>query len=159
MSSFEQSYVGQLRKLVGNRMLLTPSARAMVRNADGDALFIRRRDNGQWAPPAGFMELGETVYDAMCRETMEETGLEVLAATLVSIYSGPKLMRANQYGSQHQHLVFQFRVDDWTGELLTETDETIDAGFFSADDLPEGYSRWAEAFRDLDEFRGQVFLK
>ena len=159
MSSFEQSYVGQLRKLVGNRMLLTPSARAMIRNADGETLFIRRRDNGQWAPPAGFMEMGETVYDAMCRETMEETGLEVLAATLVSVYSGPKLMRTNQYGSQHQHLVFQFRVDDWTGELLTETDETIDAGFFSADDLPEGYSQWAEAFRDLDEFRGQVFLK
>ena len=115
MSSFEQSYVGQLRKLVGNRRLLTPSARAIIRNADGATLFIRRRDNGQWAPPAGFMEMGETVYDAMCREINEETGLEVLAATLVSIYSGPKLMRTNQYGSEHQHLVFQFRVDDWTG--------------------------------------------
>ena len=159
MSSFEQSYVGQLRKLVGNRRLLTPSARAIIRNTDGDTLFIRRRDNGQWAPPAGFMEMGETVYDAMCREINEETGLEVLAATLVSIYSGPKLMRTNQYGSEHQHLVFQFRVDDWTGELLTETDETIDAGFFSPQELPEGFSQYEETFRDLEEFRGQVILK
>ena len=159
MSSFEQSYVGQLRKLVGNRRLLTPSARAIIRNADGDTLFIRRRDNGQWAPPAGFMEMGETVYDAMSREIYEETGLEVLAATLVSIYSGPELMRTNQYGSKHQYLVFQFRVDDWAGELVTETDETTDAGFFSPGELPEGFSQWAEAFRDLDEFRGQVILK
>ena len=159
MSSFEQSYVGQLRKLVGNRRLLTPSSWAVIRNDGGDTLFIRRRDNGVWALPAGFMELGETVYDGMCREVYEETGLEVLAATLVSIYSGPELMRTNQFGSKHQHLVFMFRVDDWTGDLLTETDETTDAGFFSPGELPEGFSRYEESFRELDEFRGQVILK
>ncbi len=159
MSGFEQSYVGQLRKIVGNRTLLTPSARAIISSETGETLFIRRRDNGHWALPAGYMELGETVYDGMCREVNEETGLDVRAATLVSVYSGPGLLKTNQYGSSHQHLVFQFRVDEWTGDLVSETDETTDAGFFSEEELPEGFMQYAEAFDDLDRFSGPVILK
>ena len=159
MSSFEQSYVGQLRKLVGNRRLLTPSARAIIRNTDGDTLFIRRRDNGQWAPPAGFMEMGETVYDAMCREVREETGIEVLSATLVAIYSGPRFSWTNQFGSKHQGLGFQFKVDDWSGSLVTETDETVDAGFFDPGEVPNVYPLYDELLSDLNSFDGHVILK
>ncbi len=151
--------MGQLRKLVGNRMLLTPGARAVLRDGQGNTLFIRRSDNNQWALPAGLMELGETVYDGMCREVKEETGLDVLAGTLVSIYSGPRFMHTNQFGSQHQHLVFQFRVDDWAGDLVTETDETVDAGFFSEQQLPKAYRQYEEAFEDLSTFNGSVALK
>ena len=140
-------------------MLLTPGARAVLRDARGHTLFIRRRDNNQWAPPAGLMELGETVYDGMCREVKEETGLDVLAATLVSIYSGPRFIHTNQFGSEHQHLVFQFRVDEWGGMLVRETDETVDAGFFSEEELPEAFQFYEEALEDLRSFSGSVILK
>ena len=72
MLSFEESYVGQVRKLVGDRKLLTPGARGIIRDDRGRILFIRRRDNDQWGLPAGLMELDETVYDALCREVREE---------------------------------------------------------------------------------------
>ena len=156
MSSFEQSYVGQLRKLVGNRRLLTPGARAVLRDARGHTLFIRRRDNDQWGMPAGLMELGETVYDGMCREVKEETGLDLLAATLVAIYSGPRFAHTNQFGSEHQYLVFQFRVDEWGGTLVRET---VDAGFFSEEELPEPFQYYEEGFEDLRKFDGTVILK
>ena len=88
MSSYEESYAGQLRKLAGNRMLLTPGVRGLVRNEQGQVLFIRRRDNGKWGLPAGRIELRETVFEASQREVKEETGLDVISATLVAIYSG-----------------------------------------------------------------------
>ena len=159
MSSFEESYVGQLRKLVGNRRLLTPGTGAFIFDERGRILLVRRRDNGVWAMPAGMMELAETVYDAMCREVREETGLEVLSATLVAIYSGPRFAWTNQFGSKHQHLGFQFRVDDWSGSLATETDETVDAGFFDPAEVPSVYPLYDELLSDLNSFDGHVILK
>ncbi len=159
MSSFEDSYVGQLRKLVGDRILLTPGVGALVRDHDDRILLVRRRDNRQWAMPAGMMELNETVYDTLCREVQEETGLVVLSATLVSIYSGPRFAWTNQFGNEHQGLGFQFRVDDWDGDLVTETEETVDAGFFAPDDLPEVHPHYTEVLGDIDSFESAVILK
>ena len=159
MSSFEESYVGQLRKLVGNRRILTPGTGAFIFDDRGRLLLIRRRDNGMWAMPAGMMEVGETVYDSMCREVREETGVEVLSATLVAVYSGPRFAWTNQFGSKHQGLGFQFRVDEWSGSLVTETDETVDAGFFDPDDVPDVYPRYGELLGDLNRFDGHVILK
>ena len=104
MTSFEESYLGQLRKLVGNRKLLTSATRAIIQDERGRTLFIRRSDNRLWGLPGGFMELDETVYDALCREVNEETGLDVESATLIAIYSGPRFAGTNQYGNEHQML-------------------------------------------------------
>lgn len=53
----------------------------------GRALLIQRRDNGQWEPPGGVLESGETVPDALQREVLEETGIKIaLPATLTGIY-------------------------------------------------------------------------
>ena len=42
MSSYDESYAGQLRKLAGNRMLLTPGVRGLVRDEHGRVLFGSR---------------------------------------------------------------------------------------------------------------------
>ncbi len=156
---FEDSYVGQLRKLVGNRKLITPATSAIIRDGAGRTLFIRRRDNGRWAMPAGMMELDEAVYDCLRREVNEETGLEVLSATLISVKSGPSVSFTNMYGNEHQGLVFVFRVNKWSGDLVKETDETTDAAFFSDDEHPEVDEFNQENLADLKNFVGQVFLK
>ena len=159
MLSFEDSYVGQLRKLVGDRKLITPGAWGIMRDDQGRILFIRRRDNDRWGLPAGNMELDETVYDALCREVKEETGLDVLAATLIAIYSGARFAGTNEYGNEYQLLVFQFRVDEWSGSLVKETEESVDAGFFSEEELPEAYRYYREGIDDMNSFTGQVILK
>ena len=105
------------------------------------------------------MELGETVMDALKREVKEETGLDVHSATLVATYSGPRFAGTDQWGNDYQLLVFQFRVDEWSGSVVMETDETVDAGFFSERDLPEAYESYAEAFQDLRGFSGTTIVK
>ena len=102
MTPYEESYVGQLRKLVGNRMLLTPGVRALIRDERGRILFIRRSDNGRWGMPAGGIELRETVLEALRREVNEETGLDVFTATLIAIYSGRRHTFKSAYGDNYQ---------------------------------------------------------
>jgi len=57
---------------------------------EGDkVLWIKRAHEpyaGRWAVPAGFMERGETVPEAACREFREETGLPLLQEK-VKLYS------------------------------------------------------------------------
>ena len=159
MTSWEESYLGQLRQLVGSRRLLTPGVRAFIADDRGRLLFIRRRDNCLWALPAGAMELGETVFDALKREVKEETGIDVLSATLIAIYSGPRFAGRDAWGNDYQLLAFQFRVDQWSGSLIRETDETIDAGFFSEDEQPDAHEQYRDAFEDLKRFTGEVILK
>ena len=159
MSSYEESYAGQLRKLVGNRMLLTPGVRGLVRNDKGQILFIRRRDNGKWGMPAGGIELKETVFEALQREVKEETGLDVISATLVAVYSGANVTFRSAYGYEYQGLVFAFRIDEWRGGLVRETDETTDARFLDESEHPDAYGQYREFLQDLNSFTGTVVLK
>ena len=159
MTSYEDSYVGQLRKLVGDRMLLTPGVRALMRDESGRVLFIRRSDNGRWGMPAGGIELRETVLEALRREVKEETGLDVASATLIAIYSGERYTFKSAYGDKHQGLVFAFRVDEWSGELIRETDETTDAQFLNPSDHPDVHAQYREFLDDLSNFDGDVILK
>jgi len=157
--SDENSYINQIRALAGDRKLLYVATRAVIRDEDGKVLFIRRRDNGNWALPSGGMELEETVYECIVREVREETGLEVHDAVPMAIYSGPKYDHTTDAGQPYQFIFITFRVDKWDGLLLTETEETIDARFFALDNLPKMNPHYLDVLADLQIFDGTLLLK
>lgn len=159
MPDYEQSYLGQLRQLVGKRKIMVVSVRAVIANTAGDILLVRRSDNQEWVLPAGSMELDESVYEACVREVREETGLEVEAATLIAVYSDPRWSIVTAYGDPYQLISFVFRVDRWSGTLLTTTDETIDARFFPVDALPEINAMYQQTLDDFHIFAGTVLLR
>jgi ADP-ribose pyrophosphatase YjhB (NUDIX family) len=157
---FEQSYHGLLRQHLGKQKVIVPAARAVIQDDTGAVLFVRRSDNHAWVMPAGAMELGESIDDCMAREVWEETGLRVEAATLIAIYSAPRFDFTNSYGGQHQMLAFVFRVDAWSGQLRSATDETVDARFFPLESLPENLpALYRETLADVQAFDGQVIVK
>jgi 8-oxo-dGTP pyrophosphatase MutT (NUDIX family) len=160
--SWADSYLGQLRALAGDRTLLFVGARGVVRDDDGRVLLIRRSDNGLWALPAGAMELGESIADCAVREVQEETGLTAERITPFAIYSGPAYTFTNMYGDTYQLYITSFRVDGYSGELVTVTDETTDARFFAVDELPTPPGGiLTETLADLAAFErnGQIVMK
>ena len=92
---------------------------------DGRVLLAHRRDIDWWNLPGGGMEIGETLAEAVRREVMEETGLEVQVERLVGVYSKP----------QKQEVVLTFRCRVTGGELQA-TEESRACTYFPPDALP-----------------------
>lgn len=160
--SWAESYLGQLRAIAGDRVLLFVGARAVLRDDAGRVLLIERSDNGHWALPAGAMELGESIADCAIREVREETGLRATAVTPFAMYTGPDRINTNMFGDTYQLFTVAFRVDGYDGELLDSTDETTDARFCRPAELPEPLSASVvETLTDLTSFEqtGAMVLK
>lgn len=62
------------------------SVAGIVFDDQGRVLAIRRRDNNQWQPPGGVLELGETFEEGVRREVLEETGIHVRVGRLTGVY-------------------------------------------------------------------------
>ena len=161
-NGWAESYHGQLRTLAGDdRVLLFVGARCILRDADGRVLLIRRSDNGMWSVPAGGIELGDSIRQCAIREVHEETGLVATELTPFALYTGPEFTMTNMWNHTYQMHVTCFRIDKWSGELVRQTDETTDAGWFQPGDFPVGTSPGVSfTLTHLDEFErsGQVVL-
>ena len=70
-TDYHQSYLGQLRKLIGKEKIFSISARAIIEDSVGRILLVRRSDNGEWVMPAGSIELEESILDCVKREVWE----------------------------------------------------------------------------------------
>ena len=129
-------YVEELRKLIGTRTLINPGVRAIIRDEAGAVLLQLRGDFKIWGLPAGGMELGESVREAVRREVFEETGLTVLRARPFGIYTHPRFAFAYPNGDECQPFTVAFLVEEWSGTLTADGDESLDLRFFPLDDLP-----------------------
>lgn len=67
------------------------SVAGIVVRGDGRILVIKRPDNGQWQPPGGVLELGETFEAGVQREVLEETGVTVAVQRLTGVYKNLSL--------------------------------------------------------------------
>src|SRR6476469_165936 len=63
------------------------SVAAAIFDESGEkVLLIKRRDNGNWEPPGGVLELDETIEDGIRREVREEPGAEIEIGALSGVY-------------------------------------------------------------------------
>jgi 8-oxo-dGTP diphosphatase len=113
-----------------NIVRLSPKlvAATLVGNAEG-LLLIQRSygaEKGLWAPPGGYVEQGEVVEEAACREAYEETGLKVTINGLVGLYSEPG----------RPIVLAAFSAEAVGGALHDLSPEVQNVGFFPVDDLP-----------------------
>ncbi len=82
----------------------------------GGVLVGRRSDDGAWAFLGGGIEDDETILDALHRELLEETSLEIEAARLVGVFSDPSRLIGYEHGHVNRALSFAFAVVPRPGE-------------------------------------------
>jgi ADP-ribose pyrophosphatase YjhB (NUDIX family) len=123
------------------RVRLTVSAVARREGGNGEILLIQRADNAHWGLPGGHVEPGESVAQAAAREVLEETGCAIEVGRLIGVYSDPERQTVESSSgerSQFVNLCFEARVIGEIGPATTP-EETLDAGFFPPDGLPEPF--------------------
>jgi len=112
----------------------TPTAQAWI-DSGGEFLALRRAgepQKGEWNMPGGFVEVDESGPEAVAREVLEETGLEIEVVDVIGIFS-------SHYGSGNQAkpiLDIAYRCQLTGGEMKV-SDESLEACWFTLEGFPE----------------------
>ncbi len=106
---------------------ISPCVIVLVRR-DRHILLARHAGRGSatFSCLAGFMEVGETPEQTLCREVREETAIEISNIRYVRSQSWP-------FPSQ---LMLGFHADYAGGEIRVDGEEILEASWFAADSLP-----------------------
>ena len=141
MSPFMQ----QLRKKVGHDLMVLPSAAVAVHDDQMRLLLCLHRDKNIWVTPGGIIEPGEQPADAAVRETWEETGLLAEITGILGVYGGSDLIINYANGDRAAYIGTIFRGRVVGGSLRPDGDETLDARYFTRDELARvPYSKWLD---------------
>ena len=155
--TFEDSYLGRLRRRVGTDVVLMPGASVMAIDGDERVLLLRRADDGRWCMPGGAAEMGSSFVTTALAELSEEAGLVARAEDLVpfATVSEPDVHRLTYPNGDVTHcFAVWFAVRRWHGSLAID-DESTDAAFFARDALPQPMlPPTALAFQLYDRFIG-----
>lgn len=120
---------------------------AVIFNDNGQVLLVHRQDNGLWGLPSGHIEPGETVEEAIIREVLEESGLQVRVSHLIGVYSDPaSQVFVYPTGAITHFITTCLRCEIIGGHLQGDGQEIIAARFFDVDKLPQSllpmHPRW-----------------
>jgi ADP-ribose pyrophosphatase YjhB (NUDIX family) len=115
-------------------------------NQNHQVCLIRRKDNGLWAMPGGYHDLGETPQRCAEREVFEETGLRIKPKALLGVFSSLCYADPSEVnrGREVCHLLFSAELLGGTERL---SEETMEVAWFSEDNLPSLSSGHSERLR------------
>jgi 8-oxo-dGTP pyrophosphatase MutT (NUDIX family) len=150
MSSFAETYLGRLRAIIGNRLVLMPSARLLIEDAEGRILLQHRRDFNVWGLLGGNAEEGEDLQGLVVREALEESGLLVSDVKPYGFANDP-LQETIEFpnGDLTQYFAMLFYTHSYLGTPYPADDESHEVNWFSRGALPQmapNHARSVEAF-------------
>jgi 8-oxo-dGTP diphosphatase len=122
-----------------------PTVDVIIELEGGIVLIHRKNPPPGWALPGGFVDYGETVEAAACREAKEETNLELTGLKMFSVYSDPAR-------DPRQHTITTVFVARGHGRMKGGDDATI-AKVFDLEHLPELAFDHARILHDYQDWK------
>ncbi len=133
-------YTRAIRSRIGQDLLQIVGAGAVVFNDAGAVLLMQRGDSGHWSTPTGKIEPGEEPAETVVREVYEETGVQVVAERLIGVYGGEELIYQYPRGDRVALIALIFQCRPVGGTPRADDRESIGAGYFAPDALPQPLS-------------------
>lgn len=131
-------YIEDLRKIIGNRLIILNGSVAIIKNEQGNILMQQRKyPYGKWGLPGGLMELGESTSEVAYREIQEETGLELGELTLLGVYSGKNYRCIASNGDEFYVVTTAYMTSQYTGTLSINDDESLELAWINPYCLPD----------------------
>ncbi|MGD8780782.1 MAG: NUDIX hydrolase [Ignavibacteria bacterium] len=101
---------------------------------DNKILLVKELDDGKWAMPGGWADIGNFPSEVAIRETKEESGYDISVKKIVGVFD------ANRRNGRKLELFHAFKIVflcELTGGAAAPSNETSDVGFFGFDELPK----------------------
>jgi 8-oxo-dGTP pyrophosphatase MutT (NUDIX family) len=133
-------YIEELRKLIGHRPIFMVGATVLLTDPQDRLLLMLRTDNGLWGVAGGALEPDETIEEAVRRETLEETGLQIKDLALFGVYSGPDLFYRYPNGDEVYNVSIVFTGQPDGGQPVIDPAEHSQMQYFELDRLPDQIS-------------------
>ncbi len=149
-------HIRRLRHLVGNELLVLPSAAVLPRDHLGRLLLVRLIETGQWATIGGAVEPDESPAEAAVREAEEEAGVILRLGSILAVLGGPEYRVTYANGDRAAYVVTVFDAQVTGGTPRPDGDETSGVEWWEPDRLPRtGMSTLTRALlRDCGVWNG-----
>jgi len=102
---------------------------------DGRVLLVQRARAphiGKWGFPGGVQELGETIFEAVARELMEETGL---VTEPVEVLTTLDVIERDGEGRVRTHYALIAVLAEWRSGEVSIDDEALDFDWLNVDEV------------------------
>ncbi|MBO0995568.1 nucleoside-triphosphatase [Bacillus sp. SD088] len=97
---------------------------ALVKNENGQCLMVRTHwRSDTWEMPGGFVDAGEPLDIAICREFLEETGIVIRPLGITGVY----------YNERIHVLSMVFNAEYVSGEIRIQPEEILEAKYLDLD--------------------------
>lgn len=126
-----------------------PLVKAVIVDSLDRILLVQQCSDLRWVLPSGKMVPDESAQESVERITKAYTGLRVTKCAPFIVDSG-KYVKVPE-SPDAQIIVFGFRVREWSGDLVTQTFDTLDAGWFTVDEAYDVLGHWADDVTTIDD--------
>ena len=96
-------------------------------------LLVKESVDNRWAIPGGWADIGYTPSEVAVKEVKEEAGIDVVASRILAIVD----KKCHNHPPQSFYVYKIFVLCEFKGGQISTGTETLDAGFFERDEIPE----------------------